>query len=183
MLIEVRIPPVGATVQAAVSGKGIKQGVVVAHDTKDGQSIFDFETDDGSLHWATATNAICWQLDGQTSNTRSWRAGGTQDFQTWRVGDRIQHVDCLRVGAVAFKESLQFNAVNLCTITKVDTMRGIAYARFVSPENIQVGRLGYGEEAEFAIWQRELTSSKSWGIWLYVATKSDTLLQEKAVSA
>lgn len=179
-----RMPPIGATVQAYVRGKGIKTGVVTAHDVKDGQSIFDFETEDGSLLWGFASGVLCWERDGQTTPTHSWRCGGTHDFQTWRVGQRINSVDELQVGTVIFDESQQFDAVNLCIVTKVDFQRGIAYARFVHPENLKVGRLGYGEEAEFAIWQHELVSALSIRSNFYLAMDSTKmLLADKAVSA
>lgn len=82
---------------------------------------------------------------------------GTQDFGNWRKGEAITAIAQLSVGLHVVSDSKQFDAANLCEVTKVDSARGIAYAKFVDPLNPECLRVGADPEG-FAIWEHELQS-------------------------
>jgi hypothetical protein len=88
---------------------------------------------------------------------KSWRKGGTSDFGNWRPGVQVTHINMIAAGNILFQDCEQFDALNLCRVTNVDYTRQICYAKFVNPFNTQEGRIGGGEEHEFAIWEHELT--------------------------
>lgn len=83
------------------------------------------------------------------------RAKGTQDFGDWRVGRATSAISQLEVGYRLLSDSMQFDARNICEVTKVDLQRGVAYARFIDPLN--PGQLRSGADPDgFAIWDHEL---------------------------
>ncbi|MDK9702512.1 MAG: hypothetical protein OEL20_05185 [Sulfuritalea sp.] len=87
----------------------------------------------------------------------SWRTHGTEDFGDWAVGEHIANIAQLQVGDILFKDSAQFNALNLCRVTRInEEMGNRAYATFINPRNPSEGRIGAGPEPEFCIWDFEL---------------------------
>ncbi len=92
---------------------------------------------------------------------KNWRKGGTPDFPGWKKGVSITHIADVEQGQILFDESLQFDAVNLCRVTRKDSERGVFYATFVSPTSTNHGRSGFGQEPEFAVWDFNLTDGRS----------------------
>lgn len=90
---------------------------------------------------------------------KSWRAHGTHDFADWIHGERVTRIEDVNVGDVLFNDSEQFQALNLCVVTRKDADRGIAYATLCSPEDPTKGRPGGAPEPEFAIWNHEFEKS------------------------
>jgi len=74
----------------------------------------------------------------------------------WSAGKSLTDLEDLRLGVVVFCVSTEFNAVNLCKVTRSDLERGICYARFISAVNTEHGRFNIRPEPEFAIWDFEL---------------------------
>ena len=118
------------------------------------QQLFDdlyseFETSkENGNHDMTATKPI------------APRAKGTQDFGEWHVGQTVSAIDQLKVGQYLVSDNQQLDAVNLCEVTKVDSERGVAHARFVDP--LVPGQLRSGANAEgFSIWDFELKSQSN----------------------
>ena len=86
------------------------------------------------------------------------KANGTKNFADWQMNGQVSTLDEIEVGDVLFKDSAQFDALNLCTVTKKDPLRGNVYARFINPANPSTGRPGCGKETEFCIWDFELSN-------------------------
>ncbi len=91
---------------------------------------------------------------------KSWRKFGTQVFGNWVVGQPVASIDQLEVGMILFRDSDQFDALNLCRVTKCDKGRQLCYAQFVGPLDTSNGRTGCGPEPEFAIWDFEVTTKE-----------------------
>lgn len=90
------------------------------------------------------------------------RAGGTKNFADWQMDGLARNLDQIKVGDFLFKDSVQFDALNLCEVTKVDGERRSFYARFVNPSNPEFGRNGIvysAKEPEFCVWESELLNS------------------------
>ena len=91
---------------------------------------------------------------------KSWRKYGTQVFGNWSVGHPVTSIDQLEVGMILFRDSQQFDALNLCRVTTCDKGRQLCYATFVGPLDTSNGRTGCGPEPEFAIWNFEIETKE-----------------------
>lgn len=104
--------------------------------------------------------------DGRGHAIRNWHGKGTRDLASYKPGELVDSIDDITAGQILFDDNVQFGALNLCRVTKIDRERGICYATMVNPMNVQQGRLGGRPEPDFAIWAHEFSPSfraKSFG--------------------
>lgn len=102
------------------------------------------------------------------------RKTGTHDFAAWKMAGRLTSLDKVQPGDVLFKDSAQFDALNLCVVTQTDPDRGCVYARFIDPRQPDCGRDGGTPEPEFCIWDFEV-SAPSFGNRYIKATRAGPL--------
>lgn len=105
---------------------------------------------------------------------KPFRKGGTQNLARWTLGDRVTSVSELKVGDIVLNDSLQFDAHNLCRITRFDGFlnppRDLCYAIFVDPTD--TAKLRVGGDREFVIWGWELTGERN--VFYRVTPKLET---------
>lgn len=88
------------------------------------------------------------------------KEGGTPNIYGWKQGDRVFKLAELEVGDVLLNVSFQFDAQNLCRVTRhFENEQGvlkrpICYAIFVDPKD--TSRRRAGGDHEFAIWDHNL---------------------------
>lgn len=121
-------------------------------------------------------------LTAPSSRTPVPRAHGTKNFANWSMAEQVTDLNTLNPGDILFADNSRFDALNLSRITRINPERGNAYARLVSPSNTKFGRLGYGEEDEFCIWDFELVAGLASAQYFRAARTEISASEELAIA-
>jgi len=91
---------------------------------------------------------------------KSWRKGGTKEFGTWVLGERVRDIKDVKVGDILLFESQQFDALNML---RVDEFPGPAatvgtrvYGVFVNPLDVSQKRAP--NDGTICVWNHEFES-------------------------